>query len=60
MHRISGRSQLLLVEKSAGMFSTVLCNGDGVEKQLPAATSAIERLQLLLTRKKLGKRKQVW
>lgn len=40
MHRISGRSQLLLVEKSAGMFSTVLCNGDGVEKQLPAATPA--------------------
>lgn len=40
MHRISGRSQLLLVEKSAGMFSTVLCNGYGVEKQLPAATPA--------------------
>lgn len=40
MHRISGRSQLLLVEKSAGMFSTVLRYGDGAEKQLPAATPA--------------------
>ena len=38
MHKISGRSQLLLVEKSAGMFSTVLHYGDGTETQLPAIT----------------------
>lgn len=33
-------SQLLLVEKGVGLFSTVLCYEDGTEKQLPATTPA--------------------
>lgn len=33
-------SQLLLVERGVGLFSTVLCYGEGVEKQLPATTPA--------------------
>ena len=40
MHKISGGSQLLLVEKGVGLFSTVLRCGDGSEKQLPATTPA--------------------
>ena len=40
MRKISGGSQLLLVEKGVGLFSTVLHYGDGSEKQLPAATPA--------------------
>ena len=39
-HKISGGSQLLLVEKGVGLFSTVLRCGDGSEKQLPATTPA--------------------
>ena len=37
---ILGGSQLLLVEKGAGLFSTVLHYEDGPEKQLPATTPA--------------------
>ncbi|MDE6840543.1 MAG: hypothetical protein K2P49_06795 [Oscillospiraceae bacterium] len=37
---ILGGSQLLLVEKGAGLFSTVLHCEDGSEKQLPATTPA--------------------
>ncbi len=37
---VSSGSQLLLAEKGAGLFSTVLCYGEGVEKQLPATTPA--------------------
>ncbi len=37
---VSSRSQLLLVEKGAGLFSTVLHYEDGSEKQLPATTPA--------------------
>ena len=37
---ILGGSQLLLVEKGAGLFSTVLHCEDGAEKQLPATTPA--------------------
>lgn len=37
---VSSGSQLLLVEKGAGLFSTVLCYGEGVEKQLPPTTPA--------------------
>ena len=40
MHKIFGGSQLLLVEKGVGLFSTVLRYGDGSEKQLPAVTPA--------------------
>lgn len=40
MHGILSRSQLLLVEKGAGLFSTVLYYEDGTEKQLPATTPA--------------------
>ena len=40
MRKISGGSQLLLVEKGVGLFSTVLRYGDGSEKQLPAVTPA--------------------
>lgn len=39
---ISSGPQLLLVEKGVGLFSTVLCYGEGVEKQLPATTPAKE------------------
>lgn len=37
---LSNGPQLLLVEKGAGLFSTVLCYGEGVGKQLPATTPA--------------------
>lgn len=37
---MSSGSQLLLVEKGAGLFSTVLHCEDGTEKQLPATTPA--------------------
>lgn len=40
MHEVSGESQLLLVEKSVGLFSTVLRYGNGTEKYLSAATPA--------------------
>ena len=37
---VSGRLQLLLAEKGAGRFSTVLCYGDGTERRLPVTTPA--------------------
>ena len=37
---VSSGPQLLLVEKGGGLFSTVLCYGEGAEKQLPATMSA--------------------
>ncbi len=40
MHEVSGESQLLLVEKSVGLFSTVLRYGNGTEEYLSAATPA--------------------
>lgn len=40
LHGILSGSQLLLVEKEAGLFSTVLHYEDGTEKQLPATTPA--------------------
>lgn len=40
MHEVSGESQLLLVEKSVGLFSTVLHYGNGTEEYLSAATPA--------------------
>lgn len=40
MHEVSGESQLLLVEKSVGLFSTVLRYGNGAEEYLSAATPA--------------------
>lgn len=40
LHGILSGSQLLLVEKGVGLFSTVLHYGDGTDKQLPATTPA--------------------
>ena len=37
---VSGGSQLLLAEERSGRFSTVLRDGDGTEKRLPATTPA--------------------
>ena len=40
LHGILSGSQLLLVEKGVGLFSTILHYEDGSEKQLPATTPA--------------------
>ncbi len=40
LHGILSGSQLLLVEKGVGLFSTVLHYEDGTDKQLPATTPA--------------------
>lgn len=40
LHGILSGSQLLLMEKGVGLFSTVLRYEDGTEKQLPATTPA--------------------
>jgi len=40
MRKIPGGSQLLLVEKGVGLFSTVLGYGDRIVKQFPAVTPA--------------------
>lgn len=37
---VSSEPQLLLMENGAGLFSTVLHYGEGIEKQLPATTPA--------------------
>ena len=38
LHGILSGSQLLLVEKGVGLFSTILHYEDGTDKQLPATT----------------------